>query len=540
MNFLETKIVQGALLFGTLGPDIADPLRLDNAAVASFVGSLSSHYDVSWALRQQRRFFSYGVMEDAQRTDGSFGVDVIRAAIVVLQSADNAYDWQRCREEIANRIAGGGAAAVEAAPAPDPAAEEPAANLESAEEHSLVAVVETGATPYDDLSVQELIEVLLQRDSTINALQRKIKNLGQTKRRFLKRSNVEREAAKTKRKLEFTIHGKKRVRLSVEEGFRCAIKRSIANIAASTIGIVSEKDIHGQTVATWELKMRAAHIDDFNDYCAQGKAVMNSPLMESQPGLLASFTQYRSDATNGQVWQRSKLHVTEIQQSFVMAPIMREGQTMDDVFDSLATKALLGDLQVIKDSSAAGTLGCQDKQMKAIGCPTLSEEMVREALLPQAIEDGPRVALEAISWVPASELLHIQDAPAHAPPPSDPWVRDADGLPPARFDLLDGPSPPASPAQDPSEELFDTPAVQVWLSSTDAGSDEANARKSALQMTMPRANTLYFDTDCLAHQYQLIVKSTLVLLDRLIIGHFGADRAFKYFSTVSKIMVFWR
>ncbi len=50
MNFLETKIVQGALLFGTLGPDIADPLRLDNAAVASFVGSLSSHYDVSWAL----------------------------------------------------------------------------------------------------------------------------------------------------------------------------------------------------------------------------------------------------------------------------------------------------------------------------------------------------------------------------------------------------------------------------------------------------------------------------------------------------------
>ncbi len=74
--------------------------------------------------------------------------------------------------------------------------------------------------------------------------------------------------------------------------------------------------------------------------------------------------QYRADATNSAVWQKCKLHTTEIESAYT-EPIFPHS-TFQEVLDNMKEQKLLGDLQIVKDSTPAGTLGCLRKQLVRI------------------------------------------------------------------------------------------------------------------------------------------------------------------------------
>jgi hypothetical protein len=79
--------------------------------------------------------------------------------------------------------------------------------------------------------------------------------------------------------------------------------------------------------------------------------------------------------------------------------------------------------------------------------------------------------------------------------------------------------------------------IQIWATTTDAGSDEAKARR--LRQVLSKDNMYHweFDGDCLAHQYHLIVGGLLRQLDRHMIT-LGSPT--KYWATLAKFVHVWR
>jgi len=79
--------------------------------------------------------------------------------------------------------------------------------------------------------------------------------------------------------------------------------------------------------------------------------------------------------------------------------------------------------------------------------------------------------------------------------------------------------------------------IQIWATTTDAGSDEAKARR--LRQVLVKDNLFHweFDSDCFMHQYQLLVHGCLRVLDASMVK-LGSTR--KYWSSLAKIMNVWR
>jgi hypothetical protein len=115
----------------------------------------------------------------------------------------------------------------------------------------------------------------------------------------------------------------------------------------------------------------------------------------------------------------------------------------------------------------------------------------------------------------------------HPPPPAQelpgPGIADIADVP---FDEIPDPVPDTMRA------------VHFWMVTTDAGSDERKARAMLLAKTESLPNTLVFDIDCLAHQYQLMVLGALNQGEKLFKSELAAP--FPYYGTLSKLMIVWR
>ena len=77
------------------------------------------------------------------------------------------------------------------------------------------------------------------------------------------------------------------------------------------------------------------------------------------------LNQYRADATNSAVWQKCKLHTTEVETCYTGTAVL-EDLSFEVVLKHLESQRLLGDLQIVRESNSAGTLGCLRKQMVPI------------------------------------------------------------------------------------------------------------------------------------------------------------------------------
>ena len=84
--------------------------------------------------------------------------------------------------------------------------------------------------------------------------------------------------------------------------------------------------------------------------------------MFGSAGWRISVNSFRADATNSQVWQKCKLHTTEVESAYTGMAILPD-TPFEAIMATLESRKYLGDLQVVTDSSAAGTLGCLRKQM---------------------------------------------------------------------------------------------------------------------------------------------------------------------------------
>ena len=79
--------------------------------------------------------------------------------------------------------------------------------------------------------------------------------------------------------------------------------------------------------------------------------------------------------------------------------------------------------------------------------------------------------------------------------------------------------------------------IHIWAVCSDAGSDEAKARRLHHACLMSNVHQWLFDSDCFCHQYQLLAKTVLGRMDR-VLKKLGCEQT--YWATLAKIMNCWR
>ena len=87
----------------------------------------------------------------------------------------------------------------------------------------------------------------------------------------------------------------------------------------------------------------------------------------------------------------------------------------------------------------------------------------------------------------------------------------------------------------------------IYADCTDAGSEQVARRKLLRSALADIGHIFYFDCNCLIHQYHLIVKESLVLIDKFLLDWRDTENACrgnaafgKYFASAAKIANYWR
>ena len=76
-------------------------------------------------------------------------------------------------------------------------------------------------------------------------------------------------------------------------------------------------DLSGRTVRKWECRLRIALLCSFRVWAASHQR----RLQTSAGGLSVAMHSIRADATNSNIWQRQKLHVTQLTSGYSVLPI---------------------------------------------------------------------------------------------------------------------------------------------------------------------------------------------------------------------------
>ena len=98
----------------------------------------------------------------------------------------------------------------------------------------------------------------------------------------------------------------------------------MANAAAYASGLLLGKDLSHQTSNRWQVWLRAALVVSIREWMVMARESLLENGRNKTPGWKFIVCQYRSDATNAQVWQRSKLHVSELSVTAMSEPVQAE------------------------------------------------------------------------------------------------------------------------------------------------------------------------------------------------------------------------
>ena len=159
----------------------------------------------------------------------------------------------------------------------------------------------------------------------------------------------------------------------------------------------------------------------------------------------------RSDATNGRIWHRSKLHVTEVDSIYSVS-------SADDVVQT----TILGDLLLVKSGSTELCRSMIEKQCLSLGMPLWLSVVEKVMIHPAIGEDHVQLLLY-------DELCRQKKA------------------------LL----------------LSKRPlAITVYIQVTDAGSEQVACRKTVHEDVRLCLTVLHFSGNCLQHQQHLGFKRT--------------------------------
>jgi len=276
---------------------------------------------------------------------------------------------------------------------------------------------------YMSLTHQQLIEELHRRDGIIAELRDVIAGhvrarVRDQKAQKLEQARLEKRKALAEKKQQKTdievLDGSVRTsqefvgksarsqfRYTPRGGFLLAARRSLANCAASGVGYLLMRDLCANTVNRWEIKLRAAlnaaSVQFFKDCAFE----VMSHAMVAEPGWKFMINCYRSDATNSQVWNRCKLHVTEVHATYTSAAI-EDHTEFAEILKGLRGRRILGDLQKLTGSTSEATLSCIRKQLSSVGALAITAADCEAAKDPGALPDFSDRAISSSSTVPSS------------------------------------------------------------------------------------------------------------------------------------------
>ena len=550
--------------------DGTERLVIARSDVLNFVLGLRSYVDVSWVSASARsRFFNYDLVSQHWLLTAPSGAEmydakVLLGALDLLGVQGSEYDGRSCLEAIASHhgfsgdlglasaqsalAASSSAGASEAAMGADAvvvmdsSAAEAAEGLAAAHGTSCQSCAENIAkvkhlqrtVERQSSSIRQLRTLHSAKTKVIKSLKRQLKcreqHLSATKR------PKKTEAVKT----TWLHRGKKGRYFTYEGGFNLVCRRVASNCAAYSLGCAAAVDVHSKTITRYEVALRAAGVAFHRAVFFESQKAMREHQFSEDPGFLFRLNLVRGDATNAQVWQNSKLHVVEHTVVFT-GGVVHEGTDFEDMWKELRTNRCLGDLQVVKDSTAAGTLGIVTK---AIGHMT-GEEPPWSPLSDQQRTVAARGALALGGPELPPPHLELEDAEVAGPMATEEDVEsEAPGAAAPREE--GGPQHTEASAgtlalvsqlhNDPSEPNLRS--IDNYLTTTDSGPDESQSRKMLKQQLAPLLTHLWWECDCFAHIYQLIVKSQLKHIDQIVAGVW--KRPWGYVSVLSKVMLLWR
>jgi hypothetical protein len=336
--------------------------------LTNFIRLLGMDTDMRWALQRGARFFNYFCIAQCRVSDGLSPADslydlpVFSAVLACLGVPDSSYDWEACHIEIERNLG-----LPSAAPAHSVGPENadvimtPAPAHESAfgSEHTRCAAIVVAPAPdpgamgilsYEDKSPAELRALLVQRDRTIKQLRMTNRDMRQTNSRVnyrFKARLILNDKAKKQNRVANDCRGKNSRWYTPRGGFLLAARRCLSNCAAYGIGFAIMRDVHHKTVCRWEIRLRAALVASSREFFRHATSEMAHHAMSGEPGFMFLINQYRSDATNADVWQRSKLHVTEVTSCFTPQPVLEE-TPFRDTLQQIQQRTIIGDLQVVR------------------------------------------------------------------------------------------------------------------------------------------------------------------------------------------------
>lgn len=81
--------------------------------------------------------------------------------------------------------------------------------------------------------------------------------------------------------------------------------------------------------------------------------------------------------------------------------------------------------------------------------------------------------------------------------------------------------------------------LTIWMLTTDAGTDEVGNRRIMHEESMMNLYILLFDGDCIMHQYHIMVRRVLEVMDS-ILDMMLPGKKIRYYTTIAKVMYLWR
>ena len=201
--------------------------------------------------------------------------------------------------------------------------------------------------------------------------------------------------------------------------------------------------------------------------------------------------------------------------------IVTPGDSWATIASCISERKMLGDLQVAKDGTAAGNMGMLRKQIDSVGLGVLSGSSSSTLC---GMDETPHLPIESDSLEHAATLAEDVSGDSY-----EVDVSLADALP------LDAANAPG--AEDDRNVPHDGRSLRrlctLLLATTDEGSDASKSRRASAEAAMTRDNTVGVEGACWQRQYQLMVKSLMLQMDR-VLWLLGASLF--YWSSVAKIL----
>lgn len=149
-------------------------------------------------------------------------------------------------------------------------------------------------------------------------------------------------------------------KVPVWRGVYLCLRRIAARVSASKLGLSVGIDIHPSTVTWWELQVHAAQVGHAMEFHKGNDAIAGiyEGTLQSVFDVTSLFF-IRCDATNANVWQKSKLHCLTLESSFRYPRRARPNTFM-----------AVAELLAISSSDGESLVALIEKQVRSLGAPT--------------------------------------------------------------------------------------------------------------------------------------------------------------------------